>query len=474
MMRTLCWVILPTLIDSFGSWRLPINLVKGSRSISLQQRSRLDTTARDRRSVLAGAAASLGAATFAPAGSASQADIMKDSEWPFWQHWPAFPLFPYKDRKTVRRDAGPRTWVFEQLLGIGYVHTPIRMTIVAMEAGGLFVYAPIAPTRECLNLVQPLMDDYGPIKYIVLPSAAPEHKVLAGAFAYAFPSAEFYVTDQQYSLPVDLPPKFIGLPSWTKQLPPSSQGLGLWNNEFHHEVLTTKPPQQSLLRAYSYQEAAFFHKPTKTLLLCDAILSIPSEPPEILTCCPEYIRALLFHARDNPREVVVDSPAARRKGWHRIAILNNYFFPGSAAFRLMLHPGNQPEYGWAGVSPFTWKPGWEKSFELLSANGTGKPVLLPLVQLAFCLEPEKSQQWIDKITEWSFQRVVPAHFDAPIALNSMQFAEAFDFLRVGRNTVRVCDEDIRWIRENIQSLPPFVFGSLDTKLGRLRGTSCGF
>ena len=34
------------------------------------------------------------------------------------------------------------------------VHVPIRMTVVAMDSGGLFVYAPVAPTAECQALLQ--------------------------------------------------------------------------------------------------------------------------------------------------------------------------------------------------------------------------------------------------------------------------------------------------------------------------------
>ena len=131
-------------------------------------------------------------ATVAP--NAVDAAITQDSNWPLW---PALPVAPYSRRKTIRREIGPGVWAFEQILGIYYVHVPIRMTVIAMEAGGLFVYAPVAATRECLALLQPLIEKYGPIKSIVLPSVAVEHKVLAGPFARAFPSADFYATDAQ-------------------------------------------------------------------------------------------------------------------------------------------------------------------------------------------------------------------------------------------------------------------------------------
>ena len=126
-------------------------------------------------------------------------------------------------------------WAFDQLIGIYYVHVPIRMTVVRMESGGLFVYAPVAPTLECLDLLQPLIDAHGPVRYIVLPSVAVEHKVLAGPFARAFPDAEFYAQDQQYSFPVPLPSLFLGLPRFFFRL--LSSGSGRHDNGRHALVL---------------------------------------------------------------------------------------------------------------------------------------------------------------------------------------------------------------------------------------------
>ena len=75
-----------------------------------------------------------------------------------------------------------------RLIGIYYVHVPIRMTVVRSKAlGGLVVYAPVAPTPECLGLLRELTDQHGPVRTIVLPSVAVEHKVLAGPFARKFP-----------------------------------------------------------------------------------------------------------------------------------------------------------------------------------------------------------------------------------------------------------------------------------------------
>ena len=40
-----------------------------------------------------------------------------------------------------------------------------------------------------------------------------------------------------------------------------------------------------------------------------------------------------------------------------------------------------------------------------------------------------------QVTSWDFDTVIPAHFDAPIAAGPTDLADAFDFLRTGRNEV---------------------------------------
>ncbi len=52
--------------------------------------------------------------------------------------------------------------------------TPIRATVVRLADGRLWVHAPVAPTKECLRLLNELG---GGVAYIVLPTTAFEHKV---------------------------------------------------------------------------------------------------------------------------------------------------------------------------------------------------------------------------------------------------------------------------------------------------------
>ncbi|MEM9511907.1 MAG: DUF4336 domain-containing protein, partial [Cyanobacteria bacterium P01_E01_bin.48] len=83
-----------------------------------------------------------------------------------WPWWPIVPIYPYGKRRTLRQEVvSDCIWTFDQLQGIFYVVVPIRMTVVRLDAGGLLVYAPVAPTRECLGLMQDLIDRHGDVKY---------------------------------------------------------------------------------------------------------------------------------------------------------------------------------------------------------------------------------------------------------------------------------------------------------------------
>jgi hypothetical protein len=303
---------------------------------------------------------------------------------------------------------------------------------------------------------------------------AVEHKVNAGPFARKFPGADFYAVDRQYSFPVSLPSEFLGLPSTTQPLPDSSEiAPEIFGSEFDYKVLTVKPGIGS-----QFQDVALVHKTTGTLLVCDAILSVKNNPPVILTDEPEYTRALLFHARDSKDEVVIDTPENRRKGWRRIVLLFNFFFPGSGKGDLGLGPilaalsTPTNKYGWGGWKPFSWNTDSEiVDFDRFSANG--RPTILPIIQIILARGPDAVNEWVDTVTSWKFQRVIPAHLDAPLMMTPWQFAEPFAFARNGRNEVRFCDEDVEFLRRAEEG--PLNFAVYPSPLGTLRGENgpCG-
>jgi len=420
------------------------------------------STSISRRNLLAISAATALAPTLA------QAEITSDSNWPLWL---ALPVAPYARRKTLRQTVVPnQVWTFDQMIGIYYVQVPIRMTVVTNN-GGLLVFAPVAPTKECLSLLQELIDEHGPVKDIILPSVAVEHKVNAGPFARNFPEANFYIVDKQYSFPIPLPNSFLGLPANAQPLP--TQCNGLLGPDIDYQVLTVQPGPASM-----YQDVALVHKPSRTVLVCDALFAATEEPPAILTQVPEYTRALLFHARDKKDEMVKDTPANRRKGWRRIVLLFNFFFPGAGKGDLgpgpILQALQTPLYkdGWGGWMPYTWNADSEAiAFDKYIAGG--KPLIYTVVQIILSRQPDLVLDWARQVARWDFERVIPAHLDAPIVIGPKEFFETFAFYQGTENVVRFCDEDVEFLRGAQEGF--LSFSVYDSRQGPLQGKEgkCG-
>ena len=89
---------------------------------------------------------------------------------------------------------------------------PVRMTIVKLSGGGLWVLNPIAATRELLDMVRSLERVHGPVKHVVLGTVAIEHKTYAGVFSQKFPQSTVWLQPGQYDFPIDLPPELTGFP----------------------------------------------------------------------------------------------------------------------------------------------------------------------------------------------------------------------------------------------------------------------
>lgn len=149
------------------------------------------------------------------------------------------PVGPYKTKTTIMENIVPgKIWTLDQKFGILNVQVPVRMTIVKLSSGGLFVYDPIAATPECLSFVQDLVKEHGPIKHIVLGSVAIEHKVYAGVFSQKFPKAQVWLQDGQYAFPNNLPISFLGFPQGrTKTIPKRIEDAPPEWNDFEFETL---------------------------------------------------------------------------------------------------------------------------------------------------------------------------------------------------------------------------------------------
>jgi hypothetical protein len=366
-----------------------------------------------------------------------------------WSFWPILPLYPYGKRKTLCREIIKDTlWIFDQLQGILYTVVPIRMTIIKLQEGGLLVYAPVASTPECISLVKELEAKHGEVKYIILPtSSGLEHKIFVGPFARRFPQALVYVAPHQWSIPINLPLSWLGFPkqrTFFLSENPQNQPFG---DEFAYTILDINLGQGS------FQEVALLHKPSRTLLLTDTIVSISEEPPEILQIDPY---PLLFHARESAEQKIIDNPTNRRCGWQRIALFAIYFRPSAVKISPVGEMWNDAKkapdrshQAYFGFFPFKWDENWQHTFTGLSGNG--RPFVAPILQILILPQgPKKVIEWADKIATWDFKQIISCHFDAPIKATPEQFRQTFSFLEKQPQEIYqqpLLKEDLRFIED---------------------------
>ncbi|HIK53807.1 MAG TPA: DUF4336 domain-containing protein [Synechococcales cyanobacterium M55_K2018_004] len=372
-----------------------------------------------------------------------------------WFYWFLVPIYPYGQRRTLRTEVVKDTiWTFDQVQGIFYVVVPVRMTVVRLESGGLLVYAPVAPTPECIRLVKELVNQYGDVKYIIHPTVSGlEHKVFVGPFARWFPHAQVFVVPQQWSFPINLPLSWLGFPLRRTQVLPQDSRQVPFAEEFDYEILGPLG-----LGLGKFGEVAMLHRRSHTLLLTDTLVSVPEEPPAIVQADPY---PLLYHAKDTVADVIEDTPANRRKGWQRIVLFAFYFKPstldveelGPSLQELNQAPDRSRKalFGWF---PFRWKETWSQTFQTLRAGG--RPFVAPILQqLILNRNPKETLAWADRVARWDFRQIIPCHLAAPIQADGRQFRQAFEFLEkhaVGLGNSLLPEADMQVLKEIDQGL----------------------
>jgi hypothetical protein len=379
-----------------------------------------------------------------------------------WRFWPVVPLYPYGKRRTIRKEVVKYTiWIFDQMQGVFYVVVPIRMTVVKLENGGLLVYAPVAPTRECIRLVNELVAEHGDVKYIILPTISGiEHKVFVGPFARCFPTAQVFVAPEQWSFPLNLPLSWLGFPEERTQILPEDSQKTPFADEFDYAILGA-----IALGPGKFAEVAFFHKRSHILLLTDTIVSVPADPPVIVQLDPY---PLLYHAKDKAYDIVADTQENRRKGWQRITLFAFYFQPSVVdvpkwkdVFTDAWKAPQSNRKTYFGFFPFQWRQDWEKSYEAL--RGHGRIFVAPVLQsLILNRAPQETINWADEVAKWDFQWIIPCHFDAPIKAEPQQFRQAFSFLEknpsgglFNSNSYPLLEDDFQVLRDIDQELNRF-------------------
>lgn len=380
-----------------------------------------------------------------------------DLSWPLGKV--AFSLLPLAAtstrRATVQEEIVPgQIWTHDQIQGVVNVNVPVRQTVIKLSkeaGGGLWVHNPVAPTPQLIEMMKKLEAEHGPVRHIVMGTVALEHKATFGPFAQKFPEATVWFQPGQWSFPIGLPIEFEGVTqrgSKIREIPsPSGKVSDIryqryqnispipeWTNDIAYEILSPL----TFKSVGTFSETAFFHKPSKSLIITDTVVSVTKTPPSIIQEDP---RAMLFHARDNYNELVKDTPETREKGWRRMVQFGLVFFPSQIDVvpfgKAIQEAGNiDPSLKNLGdgavpynLYPWTWRGNSdERNFDVISQNGKlfCPPILTKLI---LDREPEKTLEWVNRVSQYDFERIIPSHLNNNVKAGPEEFRTAFDVLR---------------------------------------------
>ena len=331
-----------------------------------------------------------------------------------WSWWPLLPLYPYGRKRTIFRELVPnQIWSFEQLQGIYYVAVPVRLLVVRVK-DELMIINPLPPTNEMLRDINLLQKKIGPVKNIVLPTASGlEHKIGLPALARAFPKAKIWVCPGQFSFPFQLPLDWLGIPS--------KRTNTLLADGFPHgdycEWISLGPIDIGLAR---FQEICCFHKPSKSLLVTDALVGIEETPPALFDLDPT---PLLFHSREKGSEELIDTPTARKTGWLRLVLFASYLKPEKLEipkikeiFGNSFKPNLRNKRAHFGIYPFSWQKGWEFSARKIVGKRTPLIQIAPVIErLVFPRAQKAFINWLNKVESiQGISWLISAHYSGKV------------------------------------------------------------
>lgn len=151
---------------------------------------------------------------------------------------------------------GDKLWVVEgpPVRDLGLLFST-RMTIARLADGSLWVNSPVPTAFDTLRSVT----DLGPVRYLV--AATPRHLWRLDAWHTLFPEAELWACPRS---PLTLARGRLPLRGVLQDRPPAA-----WAADFDQVAFMGNPLAQ---------EIAFFHKPSRTVILDDLIQNAPPRP----------------------------------------------------------------------------------------------------------------------------------------------------------------------------------------------------
>ena len=370
---------------------------------------------KSRRSTLAMFSAMVPIAMATEAMAATDGANALDAERAFEQTFPTLfrPFLGEGYRETRKREIVPNVlWALEQNIELGPLETVIRCVVIRLRDGTLWVHAPLAPTEEFFKMVESCGEGgASAVAHVVVPTYALEHKIYTKDALKRWKSATLATAPGQFTFPFrDVSDGVV----FGKRVDYVLEGNDLtssapWKDEIEFETLRVGAFDVGANSQIIY-ETAFFHKASKTLVVTDALAQIPIESPE----SNSVDKLLVVSQRSTADSVPEDTREARQIGWEKTALLVNYFFPE--------HEELDPSH--PGV--VIWTDGWHENFQALA----GRLLVPPVVRtLLYAQDPSSVKDWVRRVAvRWDPERVVPAHWEAPVAIDRERFERSFAFL----------------------------------------------
>lgn len=137
-------------------------------------------------------------------------------------------------------------WVHEDSMKLGPVNLPLRMTIVRLNSGDLWVHSPTALSAELRDSV----DGLGTVTAVLAPSNA--HNLWLQGWDSAYPRATIYVAP-------GIPKK---LPTLTDYRLIDEQAQALWSEDLQLEAMNGVP---------FLGERVFLHRASRSLIVTDLV-----------------------------------------------------------------------------------------------------------------------------------------------------------------------------------------------------------
>lgn len=151
------------------------------------------------------------------------------------------------------KEIGKNIWVHDDAMSLAGKQLGLRMTIVKLSNGGLWVHSPTAISPELMEE----MEGLGSVSFIV--GASNGHNIWLREWQDAFPDAVLYVSG--------------GIPKKLKLT--NYQILG----ESHENIWKEDLAWEFMLGVPFFSESVFLHKKTKSLIVTDLIQNYPDERP---------------------------------------------------------------------------------------------------------------------------------------------------------------------------------------------------